>query len=74
MKKSKFTLKRIVDGYELRHQQRGGYKITEYSHLENNTGSKKRTIEKDLDLSTAEARMYVLETKLDNNKNPQKNG
>lgn len=64
MKKSKFTPKRFIDGFVMKHQQKGGYKIVEYSHIPLGiANSKKRTIKRDLDQSTAEAELYKLETK-----------
>ena len=56
--------KRIIMGYDMKHQQRGGYKIIEYSKMPDDTGARKRTIHKNLDSSTAEALLYKLEGKI----------
>lgn len=56
--------KRLIVGYEINPQQHGLYKIREYSKMSNGLSYKKRTIYKNLDLSTAEAKLYQLESKL----------
>lgn len=56
--------KRIIDGYIKRKQIHGGFKITEYSHMEGSTTLKKRTIHKNLTLTDAEDILYRLESKL----------
>lgn len=65
MFKSKtYKPKRVIHGYEIRRQQCGLHKIVEYSYMDNNTGFKKRTIEKNLTYSDAENKLYQLEKKV----------
>lgn len=56
--------KRLIVGYDINPQQHGLYKIREYSKMTNEESYKKRTLHKNLDLSTAEAKLYQLESKL----------
>lgn len=53
-----------IKGYEMRKQQRGKFKIIEYSQATPNSELRKRTIRKDLNMSEAEAVLYELEHKL----------
>ena len=59
------TSKWVLDGYEMKKQISGGYKIVKYTHCEDTRGSvvsvKKQTIAKGLTESDAEARIYALE-------------
>jgi hypothetical protein len=61
MKRTSYKPFRIIDGYLIKPQQGGYYKIVEYSSMSNGQGYKKRTVAKNLDLSTAEAELYKLE-------------
>ena len=54
---------RIIDGYQMKKQLHGGFKITEYSHIEGNP-IKKRTLYKNLTMTDAEDLLYRLESKL----------
>lgn len=55
--------KRLILGYEMKLQVFGGFKIVEYSQMDNGEGFRKRTLHKNLDLSTAEDIIYRLENK-----------
>ena len=52
-----------IKGYEIRKQQRGLFKIVEYIQATPDSGVRKRTIRKDLNLSDAEKVLYDLESK-----------
>ena len=52
-----------IKGYEIRKQQRGLFKIVEYIQATPDSGVRKRTIRKDLNLSDAEKILYDLESK-----------
>ena len=61
MKNERYKPNLIIDGYRMKKQLHGGYKILEFSHYENESRMRKRTLYKNLDLSTAEDTMYRLE-------------
>lgn len=65
MQKSNLSYKpiKIIDGYQIKKQQRGLFKVVEFSHYSNESKLRKRTIYKDLDISNAENILYRLETK-----------
>ena len=52
-----------IKGYEIHKQQRGLFKIVEYIQATPNSGIRKRTIYKNLNLSDAEKILYDLESK-----------
>lgn len=54
---------RDIDGYQMRRQLHGGFKIVEYSHYSNEDIIRKRTIYKNLTLTEAEDKLYRLEGK-----------
>ena len=55
---------RTIDGYLMKKQLHGGFKIVEYSHVEGQSSSAHtRTIYKNLTLTDAEDRLYRLESK-----------
>lgn len=56
--------KRIIDGYRMKRQIHGRFKIIEYSRMSNDTGAKKRTLYKNLTLTEADDAIYKLELKL----------
>lgn len=64
MKIDKYKPHKVVDGYQLKKQLGGLYKIIEYSHISNEKHLRKRTIYKDLNLSDAEDKIYRLESQL----------
>lgn len=47
--------------FEQKKQQHGLFKVVEYSQMTDGTGFRKRTLRKNLDLSTAESMIYNLE-------------
>lgn len=55
---------RVIDGYQMKKQLHGGFKIVEYSHFNNEDFLRKRTVHKNLTLSDAEDKLYRLESKL----------
>lgn len=61
--KTPYKPTRITDGYQMKKQLRGKFKIVEYFHFSNETSIRKRTIFKNLILSDAEDKMYRLETR-----------
>ena len=56
----KINLYRIIR-FEYKKQQHGLFKVVEYSQMTDGTGFRKRTLRKNLDLSTAESIIYNLE-------------
>lgn len=56
----KINLYRIFR-FEYKKQQHGLFKVVEYSQMTDGTGFRKRTLRKNLDLSTAESIIYNLE-------------
>nr|DAF47593.1 MAG TPA: hypothetical protein [Myoviridae sp. ctByu2] len=54
---------RYIDGYRIKKQQHGLFKVIEYSSLVDGTSLRKRTLFKDLTISDAEDHVYKLETK-----------
>ena len=66
MKNEKKSYKptRIIDGYQMKKQLHGGFKIVEYSHVRNEVFLRKKVIHKDLTLTDAEDILYRLESKL----------
>ena len=55
---------RVIDGYQMKKQLHGGFKIVEYSHVEGQPASaRKRTLHKNLLLTDAESLLYKLESK-----------
>lgn len=54
----------IIDGYQIRKQLGGLFKIVQYSHYSNEKFIRKKTIIKNLNLSDAEDKLYRLESKL----------
>lgn len=57
------TVKWELLGYQMRKQLHGGYKVTKYLKLSDNTRTKKVTIAKNLTETDAEAMIYKLERK-----------
>lgn len=54
----------IIEGYKMKKQLHGGFKIIEYSRFSNETFIRKRVLFKHLTLSEAEDKLYQLESKL----------
>lgn len=63
VKNAPYKPKRIVDGYQMKKQQHGLFKIVEYYHFSNEQNIRKRTLHKDLNISEAEDLIYRLESK-----------
>ena len=63
MSKTSYKPIKIIDGYQMKKQQHGLFKIVEYHHYSNEQNIRKRTIQKNLTLSEAEDILYQLETK-----------
>jgi hypothetical protein len=61
--------KRIIRGYVKKKQQSGGFKVVQYSSMEDDSSPKKRTIRKNLTLDEAEELIYQLELKPQNHGN-----
>lgn len=61
--KHPYKPKRVVEGYQMKKQLHGGFKIIEYTRMSNEQGIRKRTIYKNLTLTDAEDILYRLETK-----------
>lgn len=66
MKNEKKSYKptRIIDGYRMKKQLHGGFKIVEYSHFSNESFLRKKVLHKNLTLTDAEDKLYRLESKL----------
>ena len=54
-------------GYEMKHQQSGGFKVVEYSRMDNESYVRKRVLKKNLTMTDAEDYIYRLESKHTNN-------
>lgn len=63
VKNATYKPTRIVDGYQMKKQQHGLFKIVEFYHYSNEQAIRRRTISKNLTLSDAEDKIYRLETK-----------
>lgn len=65
MLKTKTTYKptRLIEGYQVKKQLHGGFKIVEYTRMSNEDVVRKRTIYKNLTLTDAEDILYRLESK-----------
>lgn len=61
--KNHYKPKRVVEGYQMKKQLHGGFKIIEYARMSNEQHVRKRTIYKNLTLTDAEDILYRLETK-----------
>ena len=57
---------RVIEGYAMKKQLRGGYKIIEYWRMSNEEGVRKRTLHKNLPMTDAEDKLYRLENKISN--------
>lgn len=55
--------KRVIEGYQMKKQLRGGFKIVEFSRMSNEDVIRRRTIHKNLTLTDAENILYKLETR-----------
>lgn len=55
--------KRVIEGYQMKKQLHGGFKIVEYSRMSNEDVIRRRTIHKNLTLTDAENILYKLETR-----------
>lgn len=59
--------KRVIDGYVMKRQSGGGFKVVEFSHKELNgnpvTQVTKKTIKKGMSMSDAENLIFMLENK-----------
>ena len=62
--KNSYKPYRIIDGYYMKKQLHGGFKLVEVSHFSNETFYRKRTLKKNLNLNEAEDMVYRLESKL----------
>ena len=64
-KRNTHRTRKVIDGFRMKKQLHGGFKIVEYSHFEKNgyaiTEIRKRTLYKDLPMTDAEAKLYELE-------------
>lgn len=63
IKTKTYKPKRVVEGYQMKKQLHGGFKIIEYSRMSNEGIVRKRTIHKNLPLTEAEDILYRLESK-----------
>lgn len=63
-KNSKYKPECIIDGYSIKKQLMGGFKVIEYSHYSNEKFSRKRTLHKNLSITDAENIVYELNKKL----------
>lgn len=52
---------RITDGFRIKKQLHGGFKIQEFFHFSNEGFIRKRTLFKNMNLSDAEDKLYRLE-------------
>ena len=63
LKNAPYKPTRIIDGYQVKKQQHGLFKILEYFHFSDEHHIRKRTLFKDLTSSDAEDKLYRLESK-----------
>lgn len=61
MKKQSYKPTRLSDGFRIKKQLHGLFKIVEYYHFSNEGILRKRTVAKNLNLSEAESKLYQLE-------------
>ena len=59
--KNSYKPYRIIDGYFMKKQLRGGFKVVEVSHFSNEKFYRKRVLKKNLTLNDAEDMIYRLE-------------
>ena len=55
--------KRIIVGYKMKHQQSGGFKVVEYSRMDNESYVRKRVLKKNMTMTDADDYIYRLESK-----------
>lgn len=65
MKNEKQSYKptQVIDGYDMKKQLHGGYKIIKYWHMSNEQFIRKQTLHKNLPMNVAEEILYKLENK-----------
>lgn len=64
VQKQSYKPTKVVEGYQMKKQQRGGFKIIEYWRMSNEESLRKRTLYKNLNMMDAENILYQLESKL----------
>ena len=64
MKNQNYKPKRIIDGYYMKKQLHGGFKVYEVFHFSNEQSVRRKCIAKNLTLTDAEDLIFRLEAKL----------
>ena len=64
MKNESYKPKRVTDGYQMKKQLYGGFRIVEFFHFSDEVTIRKRCVAKHLNLNEAENLLYKLEAKL----------